>query len=377
MRPFLAGVTVLLLAGGLALAQSSERSEVAAEPAQSPQQESTADPAAGPAAGQSSVAAEIEVLERVLVTGEQPGPSLWEVTKDGHTLWILGTYDPLVEKMRWKSQQVESNIAASQRVVRWVDIDADLDVNFFSVMAALPSLIKAGNNPDRAKLKDVVPPAAYAQWQVLQAKYMPDEPGDKYRPSYAILRLRDQAMKTVGLTYEPGVWPQVQRLAKKHKVKIEQPSVKILFKVDKPRETLKKFHKIRLADVECFTQSLARLEDDLDTLRARANAWATGNVDVLREIPPEDPRTDCVQMLKHVLLSGELADQLGAREMVDRARADWERVHREQTELWLRTVEDAMRVHSSVFALVPIDVLLDKHGPLQTLRARGYEVFEP
>lgn len=346
MRGFLAGVAVLLLARGSALAQSS-------------------------------VAAEIEVLERVLVTGEQPGPGLWQVTKDGHTLWILGAYDPLVEKMKWKSQQVEASIAASQRVVRWIEIDSDLDANIFSVMAALPALIKAGNNPDGARLEDVVPPAAYAQWLTLQAKYMPRDAGDKYRPSYAILRLRDQAMKTVGLAYEPGVWPQVQRLARKHRVKIERPSVKILFKVGKPRQTLKKFHKIRLADVECFTQSLTRLEDDLDTLRARANAWATGNVDVLREIPPEDPRTDCVQMLKHVLLSGELADQLGAREMMERARADWERVHKEQIELWLRTVEDAMRVHSSVFAVVPIEVLFDAQGPLQTLRQRGYEVSEP
>ena len=45
--------------------------------------------------------------------------------------------------------------------------------------------------------------------------------------------------------------------------------------------------------------------------------------------------------------------------------------------MWVRTVEDAMRVHSSVFALVPINVLLDEHGPLQTLRERGYEVLEP
>ena len=345
--------------------------------AQAPQQDSAADPAAAPSAEQNSVAADIAVLERVLVTGEQPGPSLWEVTRNGHTLWILGTHVPLVEKMTWRSRQVESNIVASQRVVRWVDIDSDLDVNVFSVMAALPSVIKAGNNPDGARLKDVVPPETYEQWRVLQTKYMPDEPGDKYRPSFAILRLRSQAMESVGLTYERGVWPQVRRLARKHKVKIEEPSVKIVFKVDKPRETLKKFRKIQLADVECFTQSLARLEDDLDALRARANAWATGNLDVLRAIPPEDPRTDCAQMLKNALLSGELADELGAREMVDRARADFERVLKEQNELWVRTVEDAMRVHSSVFALVPINVLLDEHGPLQTLRARGYEVLEP
>jgi hypothetical protein len=30
------------------------------------------------------------VLDTVVVSGVQPGPGLWKVSKDGHALWILG-----------------------------------------------------------------------------------------------------------------------------------------------------------------------------------------------------------------------------------------------------------------------------------------------
>jgi hypothetical protein len=43
----------------------------------------------------------------------------------------------------------------------------------------------------------------------------------------------------------------------------------------------------------------------------------------------------------------------------------------------LRTVDEALRDHSTVFALVPVTALFDAHGPVQALRERGYTVVEP
>ena len=51
-----------------------------------------------------------ELLEEVLVTGEQPGPAMWKVKRGDHTLWIVGTLTPLPSKMTWRSQQVEDVI---------------------------------------------------------------------------------------------------------------------------------------------------------------------------------------------------------------------------------------------------------------------------
>jgi hypothetical protein len=30
-------------------------------------------------------------MQEVVVTGEQPGPGLWQVSKGDHVLWVLGT----------------------------------------------------------------------------------------------------------------------------------------------------------------------------------------------------------------------------------------------------------------------------------------------
>jgi hypothetical protein len=82
-------------------------------------------------------------------------------------------------------------------------------------------------------------------------------------------------------------------------------------------------------------------------------------------------------MLQSLFINGNLADELGAREMMDRTIADMKRVTKEQDELWLSTVEDMLRDQQTVFSVVPIAKLFDVAGPLHTLRERGYEVDEP
>jgi hypothetical protein len=36
-----------------------------------------------------------ETLDEVVVSGEQPGPGLWQVKNGANTLWILGSHSPL------------------------------------------------------------------------------------------------------------------------------------------------------------------------------------------------------------------------------------------------------------------------------------------
>ena len=60
-------------------------------------------------------------LEEVLVTGQQPGPGLWKVTRpaagNDHVLWILGSYGPLPKKMQWRSTELETVLRESQEVI--------------------------------------------------------------------------------------------------------------------------------------------------------------------------------------------------------------------------------------------------------------------
>jgi len=325
------------------------------------------------------------VLEEILVTGEQPGPALWSAARDGKTLWILGMHAPLPAKMTWRSREVESRITESQVVVRWVELETDIETGFFAKLAALPALLSVRENPKGIKLKDRVTPAAYEQWERLKRKYIfrGENSVEKMRPAFAASELRSQAMAKTGLSSpKPGsvVWPEVQRLAKKHKVEILEPEVRVSIEIDKPRAVIRRFREAEFDDAECFANSLARLEEDLVVRKTRANAWASGDIEVLRRIPPPDPALDCERLLMKLMMNGSLLKQMGTPETADkveRTRLEFERGAKAVKEVWVSTVEDALRDHSSVFALVPLNALFDANGPLLALRERGFVVVEP
>src|SRR5262249_39937863 len=48
-----------------------------------------------------------DAVDEIVVSGEQPGPGLWKVTKGDHVLWILGTLTPLPKRMTWRSGEIE------------------------------------------------------------------------------------------------------------------------------------------------------------------------------------------------------------------------------------------------------------------------------
>ncbi len=120
-----------------------------------------------PPAAVAAAPAEAPVMETVLVTGEQPGPGLWKVSKGDHVLWILGAWSPLPAGMTWRSKQADELIAQSQEVL--TTPRPSVELGFFRRLTLLPSLIGVRKNADGDKLEDVLPPDLYARWQVLKS----------------------------------------------------------------------------------------------------------------------------------------------------------------------------------------------------------------
>jgi hypothetical protein len=81
--------------------------------------------------------------------------------------------------------------------------------------------------------------------------------------------------------------------------------------------------------------------------------------------------------LKQALYGGQLAEDIGTAEMLTRASAEAERVQKEQNEVWMRTVEDALHDQSALFAIVPIEALIDDGILLKGLTDRGYVIDAP
>ena len=170
------------------------------------------------------------VLEEILVSGEQPGPGMWRVSKGDNVLWIIGTQTPVPQKMTWRAKGLEAIVAQSRQVLREPTAGVSMkQIGYFTALTMLPSALQLRKNPDDATLKDIVPAELYARWQVLRDKYIDsylinDEEKniERWRPMFAALELYKRAIDKAGLTSVNPVWPVVRDAANKHKVKITE-----------------------------------------------------------------------------------------------------------------------------------------------------------
>lgn len=316
--------------------------------------------AVSPAAGAADEAAP---LEEVLVTGHQPGPGLWRVTRPaagtGHVMWLLGTHGPLPAGMRWQSRELEAALAESQAVIAPVAMRAE--VGPLGGVTLLPSLVGLRRNPGGERLEEVVPPELYARWLPLKARYLGrDRAVERWRPIFAAQALYERALRDAGLEPYGTVWPVVEKLARKAKLEVIEPELEV--RIDQPRSAIKEFKRSPLDDVECFARTLARLESDLERMRVRANAWATGDVATLRSLTHVDNASACIAVV------------LNAEVMRERGAGDWPA---RRAAAWVSAAERAFATHASTVAVLPVEQILRDDGFVAQLRARGYVVEDP
>ncbi len=306
-------------------------------------------------------AASVTQLEAVTVSGVQPGPGLWQVRRGDHVLWILATLSPLPEKMQWQTADVEQAIAASQVVLGAPTVKVDTKVGFFGKLFLLPALFSARRNPDGAKLVDLVSAGDYAQWQAMKAKYIGRDGGvERWRPLFAALELYRKALKKSDLDSKASVSDTVRELARRHHVPITK--VAYHMEVDDLRGAIKAFTRSGPNDLDCFHRAVTGLETELPLIRARANAWATGDIDALSTLPPDGARQACL----NAITEAGFARQLGLDDLPARVR-----------DTWLDAAYKALAEHPQSFAMLPLEALIGPDSTLGQLRARGYTVTAP
>jgi hypothetical protein len=320
-----------------------------------------ADAVPASAAGSAPVAETL--LDEIRVTGEQAGPGLWKVTRpsaDGdHVLWILGIYGPLPKNMKWRSTELESALARSQELLAEPDVDPE--IGLFRGIALLPSLIGVRRNPDDKRLQDVVPEDLYQRWLPLKSRYIgKDDEVERWRPLFAAGELYRKAIDESGLERSTVVWRSVRKLARRHDLRITTPQVAV--KVEQARAAVKEFKREPLDDVDCFARTIALLESDLDLMRERANAWATGDVETLRRSWPRALGSACIG----AIMGAKVVQERGYGDLPERVKG-----------AWLAAAERALRDNESTIALLWLSAILDVDGYVAALRDKGYSVEDP
>jgi len=306
-------------------------------------------------------ASSVPTLDAVTVSGEQPGPGLWKVTRGDHTLLILATITPLPQNITWRTADIDDAMSHSGALILPPKVQIKPDAGFFGKLALLPSLIGVRNAPDGGTLKSAVPADVYARWLTVKARYIGDDDKvERYRPIFAVIELYKAAVKKSGLSRSSEVKRTVTAIAAKYNVR--QVPVEYTLLVEDPRAVVKEFKRSTLDDTSCFTQSIDNIDSQLADMTRRANAWATGDIAALRDDRSEKQRMDCM----NAVTEGGVAQKSGIADVAKEVRTRW-----------LAAVDAQMAANTQVIAIVNLDDLLGDSGYLSALQAKGYKVVAP
>ena len=304
-----------------------------------------------PAAGAAPASAP---TEEIVVEGRHEGPRMWTVRRGDHTLWILGTTSPLPKRMVWQPDAVQEVLRHAQEVVpAWPTYG--IGANPFTALRVYIAWRHLQKPPDRVPLRAELPPALYARVEALKARYAPhDNKLEQLRPMLAARQLLTRVFDAAGLATHNEVQEEVLRLADQEGVHIRQDRLKI----EDPVDVVKDVSAAPLAgEIACLDSVVTLLETDLAPMRARARAWALGDVDTLRRLPHADDRTACI---------AAVSTSERVRTLIARAQDDW-----------LIAVQAGLARNRGTLAVQSMDRLLGENGALAALRTRGYSVEGP
>lgn len=301
------------------------------------------------------------MLDAVVVTGEFPAPGLWELSRDGKTLLVMGTLSPAPKRMVWTSNRVESRIAESDLILGPPGVSVGADVGFFGGAMLWPAYRRSKRNPDGQLLEDVLSAPVYDRWRLLKQQYLGRSGSvEKLRPLHAAKELFDAAVRDAGMTDESLVEPVVRKLAKAHDIPVRSTTLRLT--IEDPKATLAQLNATELSDEQCLVQTMDRLDADLSMMVARANAWAAGEIATLRAMPFVDQKQAC----RRALASNEIARQQGITDLDAHVR-----------QRWLEVAREALSEHDVVFATLPLARLFEQGGILETLEDEGFSVKAP
>jgi uncharacterized protein YbaP (TraB family) len=289
------------------------------------------------------------VMDEIVVTAERAGPGMWHVHKGGANVWILGSISPLPRDITWRSKQVETVLESTSQVLVQKPLEISIPRVLWMLIADRKLLMVAGGK----RLKDVLPPELHQRFALQRSKVTDDtDKWERYRPIIAAAFLQQAAFHQINLSMRLDLGAALRTLAKKHGVRIEEVKVA---GVSDMLDALKSMPPA--TERTCVEASLSTVESGLPRLVERAQAWADGNVERIENLP-------------------ELKEVDACRTSLDAAKGAFDVIGRIR-QTWLDNIEKYLRADGTTIAVVNLDMLLERGGLLDELRAKGYEIDAP
>jgi uncharacterized protein YbaP (TraB family) len=301
-------------------------------------------------------------VDEIVVTGEQPGPKLWKLTKHGHTLWILATVNPKPRDIIWTSVEVAEVLDDTQEVFNQANI-IDFDVKGANPLTRLRAYRKAVALANQSKkqlpVREAVPSEDYARFSKLKAIYLPKSDDlDRAPPLQAAETLYNAAIDAKGMTHRAQIHDKVHWLARLRNVKVKDVKTEFKFDVETfINVQLEILQNPKEAELNCFRETLDQIETGLPHLTARANAWAKGDVERLKTLDVALQRPSCARGLENA--------------------PRWADINNEADANWVRTMESTVLKNKSTLVMLDIAELIRPDGLVQQLGKSGFEIEGP
>jgi hypothetical protein len=203
-----------------------------------------------------------------------------------------------------------------------------------------------------------LPRRVYARWGPLRDRYIGDDiETETLLPTAAALLLQTRAYEKVGLSYADDVWRTIYRLANANAVPIWRQE----YEMGPVTPNRNRSRLSRENGIKYLVDTMDRLESDITQSRARANAWAVGDMEALERLVETD-----ASYAQSLAQSWPFLSQ--------------EEVHRLQSEAenkLLSAIERALNRNQTTFAALPVHLISRRDGVVARLRAAGYAVEEP
>lgn len=313
-------------------------------------------------AGERSPATTIKTLDTMVVGADLSGPAIWEFTRGGKRVFILGTYTPIPDELRFDDAGIQSRIAQSGVVISSPGLVVGDNIGLFRGLTLWPSIHRSKFNPDRQTLQDILPAQTFEAWRRAKGEFLGDgASADRLRPMYAAYELFKGATKRSRLNTSSVTAPLIERAARTRGV----PWIDARYRlsINDPKEATRRFTVSRSDDIQCLEQTLDQLAPFLRKASAAGDAWGQGDLQRFTALgrPDKLMRSCWAQLTNHAI---------GAQQGIGD-------IDLQVDATWLAAVEHSLAAHDTVFTALPLRELMDSTGAAAALLRAGFQGAPP
>lgn len=303
----------------------------------------------------------VRELAPVQVSTSTSGPYVWEFSRAGKRVLVLGTVLASSQSVDYVPDRIERAVGESDVVLGSPGVVVGEGIGLLRGLTLWSSIRNARYLPASQRLVDVMPPDLYGSWQRLKLHYLGDDAQvERMLPMYAAWRLHEAMLKKTGLSDDSQVRPPIARLAAKRGIPILDAQFHM--PIGQPKRAIQQFRVPAEQDLDCFRSALAAIEAIPHASAPLMDAWASGDVTAMISS----------------LASYRYPDYCWARLTNEAiARQQGISLDDEMRDAWHSALNKALGTGDVIFTTAPVSDLVTRTGRVRWLVDAGFRQTDP